>query len=91
MRMGRKLGSPGEKLILWQLWMTMLLKAHPEPGPKIFYPSTLRFFYLYTIVGRGVWPGAAIRIVAAPQVAYLSARLGFTLRDAISDTIYPTL
>ncbi len=31
-----------------------------------------------------VWPGAAIRAVAAPQVAYLSARLGFTLRD---DTI----
>jgi hypothetical protein len=31
-----------------------------------------------------VWPGAAIRVVAAPQVVYLSARLGFTLRD---DTI----
>ncbi len=27
-----------------------------------------------------VWPGAAIRVVAAPQVVYLSARLGFTLR-----------
>ncbi len=37
-----------------------------------------------------VWPSAAIRAVAAPQVAYLSARLGFTLRD---DTMipYPTL
>ena len=31
-----------------------------------------------------VWPGAAIRVVAALQVVYLSARLGFTLRD---DTI----
>ena len=31
-----------------------------------------------------LWPGAAIRVVAAPQVVYLSARLGFTLRD---DTI----
>ena len=31
-----------------------------------------------------MWPGAAIRVVAAPQVVYLSARLGFTLRD---DTI----
>jgi len=27
-----------------------------------------------------VWPGAAIRVVAAPQVVYLAARLGFTLR-----------
>ena len=34
-----------------------------------------------------VWPGAAIRVVAAPQVAYLSARLGFTLRMIP----YPTL
>jgi hypothetical protein len=24
MRMGRKFGFPGEKLIPWQLWMTML-------------------------------------------------------------------
>ena len=31
-----------------------------------------------------LWPGAAILVVAAPQVVYLSARLGFTLRD---DTI----
>jgi hypothetical protein len=31
-----------------------------------------------------MWPGAAIRVVTAPQVAYLSARLGFTLWD---DTI----
>jgi hypothetical protein len=37
-----------------------------------------------------VWPGAAIRVVAAPQVAYLSARLGFTLRDeAISCVMKP--
>jgi hypothetical protein len=30
-----------------------------------------------------VWPGAAMLVAAAPQVVYLSARLGFelTLRD----------
>ncbi len=39
--------------------------------------------------GSGVaWRGYySIRVVAAPQVVYLSARLGFTLRDDGQDTI----
>ena len=54
----------------------------------------LRLLVTFKLRSRGrqmtvtaVWPGAAIRVVAAPQVVYLSARLGFTLRDDGQNTI----
>jgi hypothetical protein len=81
-RMGRKFGFPGEKLIPWQLWMTML-KHIPRTREKI--PA--RWIQSCSIM-RGVWRAsgaAAILVVAAPQVVYLLAslrlKLDFTLRE----------
>jgi hypothetical protein len=56
-----------------------------EDGPQIRPWSRAPLAHChFPFLPSPVWPGAAIRVAAAPQVVYLSARLGFTLRD---DTI----
>ena len=67
--------------------------ASPAEGPRWgvgwTLDGTLRLHAQWPGAVRLVllWPGAAIRVVTAPQVVYLSARLGFTLRDDGQDNI----